>query len=281
MQAGASATKIKHAMTDHEQFLTLYGHVVLFGAVFIEQLGLPIPAGPLLVAAGALTASGRLDPVLTIVGPTGAALAANVIWYELGRRKGIRVLQLLCRISLEPDSCVRQTENAFARHGARSLLVAKFVPGLNTVAPPLAGIFRMRLRRFVLFNLLGTALWVGFFVALGYSFSDQLASVAGEAPRLGARLGALVLGALAVWVAWKFVRRQRFVRRLRIDRITPEELKRKLDAGEKLVIVDLRGSLDFEAEPETIPGARHLEVGRLDGIREELARAPEVILYCT
>ena len=268
-------------MTDHEQFLADYGQAVLFAAVFVEQLGLPIPAGPLLVAAGALAESGRLDPALSVVLPTGAALVANLLWYELGRRKGIRVLQLLCRISLEPDSCVRQTENAFARHGARSLLVAKFVPGLSTVAPPLAGIFRMQLRRFLVFNALGTALWAGTWVALGYAFSDQLASLAAEARRLGARLLTVALASLTIWVGWKFVRRQRFIRSLRIDRITPEELKDKIEAGEKLVIIDLRGSLDFGAEPQTIPGARHVEASGLDGIREELARAPEVILYCT
>src|SRR5438552_2243308 len=145
-------------MIGHQQFLADYGEAVLLAWVFAEQLGVPIPAAPLLLAAGALVGSGRLSPLIAVVLPTAAALTANLIWYELGRRKGIRVLRLLCRISLEPDSCVRQTEEVFARHGARSLLVAKFVPGLNTVAPPLAGIFRMRLRRFVLFNLLGTAL---------------------------------------------------------------------------------------------------------------------------
>jgi membrane protein DedA with SNARE-associated domain len=268
-------------MPGHEQFLADYGQAVLFAAVFAEQMGLPFPAGPILVAAGALAESGRLHPLSTVVSAVAAALAANLIWYELGRRKGIRVLQLLCRLSLEPDSCVRLTENVFAKHGARSLLVAKFVPGLNTVAPPLAGIFRMRLRRFLLFDALGTAIWVGAFVALGYSFGDQLASLVAEAPRLGARLAVIVFAAAAVWIAGKFLRRQRFIRRLRIDRISAEELKWKLDGGEKLVIVDLRGSLDFEAEPQTIPGALHVEAADLDGIREELARAPEVILYCT
>jgi membrane protein DedA with SNARE-associated domain len=268
-------------MSDHQEFLAHYGHALLFAAVFVAELGLPIPSVPLLVAAGALAASGRLDPLLTLALPTAAALAANLIWYELGRRKGIRVLQLLCRIALEPDSCVRQTESTFARHGARSLLVAKFVPGLNTVAPPLAGIFRMRLRRFVLFDGLGAVLWVGAFVAAGYFFSDELAWVGDEGSRLWKQLLVSVVGALTLWIAWKFARRRRFVRQLRIDRITPEELKHKIDAGENLVIVDLRGSLDFEAEPGTIPGARRIAAGSLDGIREELVRAPEVILYCS
>jgi membrane protein DedA with SNARE-associated domain len=268
-------------MTDPRQFLEQYGHALLFAAIFVEQMGMPIPAAPLLVAAGALAESGRLQPLLIVVLPAAAALAANLIWYELGRRRGIGVLRLLCRISLEPDSCVRTTEDAFARHGARSLLVAKFVPGLNTVAPPLAGIFRMRLRRFMLFNALGTLLWTGVYVALGYSFGDQLTWLAGESRRLGRGLVVLVLGALAIWLGAKFLQRRRFIRQLRIDRITPQELKRKLEAGEKLVIVDLRGSVDFEAEPRTIPGAVRAHADQLEDVRAELAAAAEVILYCT
>ena len=159
--------------------------------------------------------------------------------------------------------------------------MAKFVPGLNTVAPPLAGIFRMRLSRFMAFNAVGTVLWAGAFVALGYSFSEQLEWIVDQVPRFGARLLALVVGALTIWIGGKYIRRRRFIRKLRVDRITAQELKRKLDAGEKLVIVDLRGSLDFEAEPSMIPSALRVEASRLDEIRKELAAAPEVILYCT
>jgi membrane protein DedA with SNARE-associated domain len=272
---------LRAAMTAHSEFILHYGYAVVFAWVFLEQLGLPLPAAPLLLGAGALAGVDQLNPVLAVVVPTAAALAANLIWYELGRRRGAPVLQFLCRISLEPDSCVRKTEDIFARHGARSLLAAKFVPGLNTVAPPLAGIFRMRLWRFILFNGIGTALWAGAFVGAGFAFSDQVEWIVDQAPRVGSRLLALVLGTLAAWVAWKFIRRRRFIRKLRIDRITPQELKRKLDAGEPLAIVDLRGSLDFEAEPGTIPGALHMKAGDLDGIRDQLASAPEVILYCT
>ena len=268
-------------MSGPESVITEHGYAAFFAAIFVEQLGLPIPAGPLLVAGGALAKAGRLGVVGIVVLPIAAAIGANLVWYELGVRKGIAVLRLLCRISLEPDSCVRQTESAFAKHGARSLLVAKFVPGLGTVAPPLAGIFRMRLTRFLVFNALGTALWVSAYVTLGYAFGDELAAAALEAPRLGAHVVPIVLGAAVLWIVYKFIRRQRFIRRLRIDRITPDELKRKLDAGEDVVIVDLRGSLDFEAEPQTIPGALRTDASSLDTIRHQLARASEVILYCT
>ena len=262
-------------------FLVRHGYAVLFAWVFAEQVGLPLPAAPLLLAAGALAGTGRLALSVVIALPVVAALLSDVLWYELGRRRGVKVLQLLCRISLEPDSCVRRTENVFARHGARSLLVAKFIPGLNTAAPPLAGIFRMRLDRFLLFDALGSALWVGVFVGLGYVFSDQLERVADRALTLGTWLLVFLLGALGGYIAWKYVKRQRFLRELRIARITPEELKRKLDAGEDVVVVDLRHSLDFEAEPQTIPGAFRLEAAELEQMHEHIPRDRDVVLYCT
>lgn len=268
-------------MNETVHFLLGHGYTVVFLWVFAEQIGLPLPSAPLLLAAGALAGTGRLSLGVAVGLAIIAALGADVLWYELGRRRGIKVLQTLCRISLEPDSCVRRTENAFARHGARSLLVAKFVPGLNTAAPPLAGIVRMRPARFLLFDLLGAGLWVGVLVGLGYLFSDQLERVADRAFALGTGLLALLLGSLGSYVTWKFFKRRRFMRELRIARITPEELKRRLDAGDDVVIVDLRHSLDFEAEPQTIPGAYHLEASELEERQGEIPADREVVLYCS
>src|SRR6202166_801730 len=130
------------------EFLLHHGYVVLLGWVFAEQIGLPLPSMPLLLAAGALAGTGHLSFFASLLYVMLAALAADSIWYQLGRRKGIRVLQLLCRISLEPDSCVRRTEISFARNGPRVLLGAKFIPGLNAMAAPLAGIIKMGWRKF-------------------------------------------------------------------------------------------------------------------------------------
>jgi membrane protein DedA with SNARE-associated domain len=262
-------------------FLIRHGYAVLFAWVFVEQIGLPLPSVPLLLAAGALAGTGRLSLALAISLPILAALLSDVIWYELGRRRGVKVLQLLCRISLEPDSCVRRTENVFARHGARSLLVAKFIPGLNTAAPPLSGIFRMRFGRFLLFDTLGAVLWASVFTGLGYAFSDQLERVVDRALTLGTWFVVLLLAGLFAYIGWKFVMRQRFLRQLRIARITPEELKQKLDAGEDVVIVDLRHSLDFEAEPQTIPGAFRMDAAELEEAHEQIPRDRDVVLYCT
>lgn len=267
-------------MNFHLQFLIRYGYALLFGWVFAEQMGLPIPSIPILLAAGALVGNHKLLAAPAMVFPIVASIIADVAWYELGRRKGIRILQFLCKVSLEPDSCVRRTENVFARSGAKSLLVSKFIPGLNTAAQPLAGIFRMKFGRFLLFDSLGAIIYIGTFLGLGYAFSDQLEHVAGAAARLGVSIVLLLIVSLATWLAWKYYRRQRFIRQLRIDRITARELKSKLDAGEDVVIVDLRGSLDFEAEPAMIPGAVHLDAADLEEVSEELAKASEVVLYC-
>ena len=263
------------------EFLLHHGYALLLAWVFAEQVGLPIPAMPLLLAAGALVGTGHLSFLASLFYTVLAALAADLIWYYLGRRKGIKVLQLLCKISLEPDSCVRRTEGVFAKQGARSLLLAKFLPGLSTVAPPLAGIFHMRLRRFLFYDTLGSLFWASTFLGLGYAFSGQIEHVAEYLASFGGWLLVIVLGALAAYIAYKFIARQRFLRELRISRITVEELKEKIDLGEELVIVDLRHSMDFEADPETIPGAFRMDAKELAEKDDRLPRDREVILYCT
>jgi len=263
------------------EFLLHHGYVVLLGWVFAEQIGLPLPSMPLLLAAGALAGSGNLSFFASLFCVMLAAVAADSIWYQLGRRKGIRILQLLCKISLQPDSCVRRTEGIFSKQGARSLLLAKFIPGLGTVAPPLAGIFHMRRRRFLLFDAAGSLLWGGTFLGLGYVFSGEIERLAEQLASLGGWLLVLILGALAAYITYKFVARQRFLRDLRIARITVDELKEKLDSGEELVIVDLRHSMDFEADPETIPGAFRMDSKELEEKNDRLPRDREIILYCT
>ncbi|HEY2547104.1 MAG TPA: VTT domain-containing protein [Candidatus Acidoferrum sp.] len=263
------------------EFLLHHGYVVLLAWVFAEQCGVPVPSLPLLLAAGALAGSHQLNifPSLFIV--AFAAVCADSLWYQLGHRKGIKVLQFLCKISIEPDSCVRRTEGVFSKQGARSLIFAKFLPGLSTVAPPLAGIFHMRARRFLLFDAIGSLLWGGTFLGIGYIFSGQIERIAERAASLGGWLGVILVGLLASYLSYKFIARKRFMRELRIARISVEELKEKIDAGEDLVIVDLRHSMDFEADPETIPGAFRMDAKELEEKNDLLPRDREVILYCT
>ena len=268
-------------MDETFQFLIRHGYSVLFIWVLAEQLGLPLPATPLLLAAGALAGQGQMNIALAISLAVLASMLGDLSWFQFGRLRGGKVLNLLCKISLEPDSCVRKTEGAFVRHGARSLLIAKFVPGLNTMAPPLAGIIGMRLWRFLVFDGLGALLYIGTFTGLGYIFSNQLELIAARIASLGFSVLAIAVSGLAVYIAWKYVQRRRFIRSLRIARITPEELNRKISEGEEVVIVDLRNSIDFGAEPKTIPGAIRLAPEKVEDGHSLIPRDREIILFCT
>lgn len=263
------------------EFLLHHGYIVLLAWVFAEQAGIPLPSVPLLLAAGALAGSHQMSFFASLAIVVFAAVSADFIWYQLGRRRGIKILQFLCKISIEPDSCVRRTEGIFARQGARSLLVAKFIPGLGVVTPPLAGIFHMRARNFVLFDAIGASLWAGCFLGLGYLFSGEIEHIAARAASLGGWLAVILIAALASYLGYKFIARRRFLYELRIARITVEELKLKLDAGEDIVVVDLRHSVEFEADPETIPGAFRMDAQNIEEHTEQLPRGREVVLYCT
>src|SRR6202790_3754346 len=189
------------------EFLLPHGHVVLLVWVFAEQAGVPVPSLPLLLAAGALAGSHQLNIFASLFVVTFAAVSADSIWYQLGLRKGIKVLQFLCKISIEPDSCVRRTEGVFSKQGARSLIFAKFLPGLSTVAPPLAGVFQMRLSRFMMFDLMGTLLWAGTFLGAGFVFSGQIEQIAAHLAYFGGHFGMVLLTAFVLYIAYKFIDR--------------------------------------------------------------------------
>jgi len=268
-------------MNETLHFITRHGYLVLLCWVFAEQAGVPVPAIPLLLTVGALVSIGRMSLAVAWSVAIAGALVSDILWFELGRRRGIRVLHFLCRISLEPDSCVRDTQGVFARHGAPSLLVAKFVPGLGAAAAPLAGVVKMPLGRFLLFDALGAGLWSGTYLGLGIAFSRQLERVAMLGSRLGATLFLLLALALGSFVAWKYIRRHRFLLALRQARITPEELRARMQAGEEIVLVDLRHLLSLEADPELIPGAKWIDPEKLEQQAGTIPRDREVILYCT
>ncbi len=268
-------------MNEVIQFLIQHSYAVLFVWVLAEQIGMPMPAAPMLLAAGALAGRGLLHFTLAFILAVLACLISDLLWYQIGRRKGASVLSLLCRISLNPDSCVRRTVDLFYRYGARSLLLAKFLPGLGTVTPTLAGTFRMNGLRFFFYDGLGACFWVGSFLGLGYLLSDQIEEVAIHAARLGTSLVGLVLGILTAFIFWKFNQRQRFLHHLRIARITPEELKKKLDAGEEVMVLDVRHPLEFAADPRTIPGAFYVRLEELDKEDTRIPRDRDVVIYCS
>ncbi|HEU4686001.1 MAG TPA: VTT domain-containing protein [Nitrospira sp.] len=262
-------------MQETLDFLTQYGGLVLFGVVFAEQIGFPIPAVPVLVAAGVLAETGHMN-LWTAVGVTvAAALLADGIWYELGRRHGRKILNLLCRIALEPDSCVRRTEVFFAGHGPVSLIISKFIPGLSTIAPPLAGIVGLTLPWFLLYDGLGVLIWSGGSIGIGYIFGDQIEYAIGYTDHVAPAIGLLLAG-LLLYVVSKALYRRHQLRR--VPRITVEELSEKLGTENPPVLIDLRGRPEVESDPG-IPGALYLSL-------DELAHQPllsperETVLYC-
>jgi len=267
------------ALTETIHFVERHGYSLLFGWVLAEQGAIPLPSVPLLLAAGSLARTGRLSFGLALAACMAGALLADMLWFQLGRRRGPRVLRWICRISLEPDSCVRSTENVFGRFGLRSLLVSKFVPGLNAVAAPLAGNSSEPAWRFALYDVTGAALWAGTYLALGYIFSEQLETVLSYASGMGSGLLIVIAALFAIWIAWKVLQRRRFLRKLKVARITPAELRELLESGDEPFIVDLRSAIDHDPSP--IPHTVRVSIEDLSAGRHEIPRDREIILFCT
>lgn len=261
--------------------LRQHGYLALFGVLLIDQMGIPMPSLPLLMGAGALVGLGYLHPIPALLAVVLGALLADLAWYELGRRRGAAILGTLCKISLEPDSCVQQTEGVFDRYGDRCLLFAKFIPGLSTVTPPVAGMIGLPLRRFVLLDGLGVVLWAGFFGGLGWLFAGHIEWMLMRAQQWGATLGQLLAGGFLLYLGVKAWHRYRFLRTLRIARVTPEELHEMLGGPEAPFIVDLRNRLQQAAHGVFLPGAHRLAVEELAQRAHELPRDRDIVVYCS
>ncbi|HXY61369.1 MAG TPA: VTT domain-containing protein [Nitrospirota bacterium] len=261
-------------------FLIEHGYAVLFIWIFAETMGLPVPSAPLLIMVGALAGGGEMNVFLCISIGLCAALPSDIFWYSMGRQRGVRVLSWVCRISLEPDSCVRKTEDIYSRFGARALLAVKFLPGLSAVSTPLAGVIHMRLPRFLFFASAGILIWVGTYTLIGYIFSEELETTLAYGMGMGRTLSVFVVGGVAIYTLRKYALRRRFIRELSIARITPEELKKKLDGGEDIMIIDVRHKLDFETDPFVIPGALRISFEQADS-NPAVSKDREVVVYCT
>ena len=268
-------------MADTLQFVVQHGYLLLFFWVLAEQAGLPIPAAPLLLAAGALAGQHQLNFALIVMVAATGSLVSDTFWYFFGKRNGPIVLNFLCKIALEPDSCVRRTESTFTRFGIQTLLICKFVPGLNTAAPALSATAGIGLPQFLLFDWLGALLWSSAFAGLGLLFSKQLDRVAHDITQFGSLTLLLVIAGIGGYIAYKLYERRRFLKQVAGVRITPGELKDKLDAGETLTIIDLRHPLDLLPDPRTLPGALRISPEELERRQTEITRDGEIVLFCT
>jgi membrane protein DedA with SNARE-associated domain/rhodanese-related sulfurtransferase len=257
-----------------------HGYAMLFGYVLVSQLGVPLPSGPIIMAAGALGAAGRIGVGTSVAIVVFASLCADSLWYLLGRTRGSRVVRILCRISLEPEACVRKTENAVGRYGARFLLIAKFFPGFGLMAAPVAGQAKMGYLHFVAFDSAGALIWALTYVLLGLFLGERIERNA-YLFQVAARFAAVaVLVAVVGVVVVRLIRRRRFRRLVATARITPAELKTRMDLGEPIYVIDLRHPLLLGAEPHSLPGAVHLTPDQVIARQDVIPKDSEIVLFC-
>ncbi len=264
----------------HTQLFSLLEHycvLIVFVSVLIDQLGIPIPAVPVLVVAGSLAANGRASAALVFAAAVVATLIADAVWFLIGRTYGIRVLKTLCRISLEPDSCVSQTQNRFERWGVNSIVIAKFVPGLGAIAPPLAGALQVSWLRFMGLSLIASSLWAAVGLGAGMIFKGPIA----ELERIGGIAAAGLGMALAIYIAYKWRQRRRFLASLRMARISVDDLYALLTAKQDPLILDLRTLTARSLQPHWIPTAIHAPLEELEHWLKDYSREREIIVYCT
>jgi len=248
--------------------------------VLVQQLGAPIPATPVLMLAGAHAAD---DPLYGLYA-LGLAILASALgslpWFWAGRRYGYRVLKLMCRISLSPDSCVRQTENLFQRYGVAALVVAKFVPGLARVGPPLAGTFRFGVPGFLLFYGAGNALWAGAGLLAGLVLHDEIGWLMDWLALFSGQALLIVVGIVALYVAFRWIVRRRFLNSLRASRIGVAELKAMIGRGEAPIVLDVRSRTHRQLDPRMLPGARAVDLDELEAALPQLPSGRDIVVYC-
>jgi membrane protein DedA with SNARE-associated domain/rhodanese-related sulfurtransferase len=258
-----------------------YGLALIFTNVLLEQVGLPIPAIPTLIVAGALAAEGKFSWLAIFGTAFVACMAGDVLWYLAGRRYGRRVMALLCRVSLSPDSCVRQTEVRFERWGGLTLVLSKFIPGLSTIAPPLAGAMRLGWPSFLLLNGLGAAIWAGVAIGAGMLFHSGINELIARLEDLGTLAVEAIAVLLGGYIALKWWERRRFYKMLRIARIGVRDLRALIDGGRRPVVVDVRSRSSRDLDRRFIPGALAMDIAEVDARLEELPTDREIIFYCT
>ncbi len=262
-------------------FLLKYGYLILFVWVMLEQIGMPIPSVPLILTAGTLTATHQMNSMGVLLSIVLACMVSDSVWYLLGGRYGNSMVNLLCRISMEPATCVRKTQNVFSKHGPRALLWAKFVPGLSAVAAPIAGQTHVAYWRFLAYDLAGSTFWALTFLLAGRFFGDAIKRNGNLLHWMGHFAGALIFLLILSFFGYRIWKQNRFLRQVATARVTPQELKRMMDEGESPFIVDLRHPLDYLPDPRVVPTAIRMGPDEVAKRATELPRDRDIILYCT
>jgi membrane protein DedA with SNARE-associated domain len=258
-----------------------HGYLFLFFYMLAVTAGLPIPADPVLLLMGAMVGNHRYFLIPALAAVVIPALLGDTLWYQLGRHKGRSILGLLCRLSLEPDTCVRKTEAIFVKRGAGALLFAKFIPGMGLVSTSLAGVSKMQYWRFLLADAAGCTLWAGAYLLLGRVFYREIDSLMRLLGLFGRRAGIVVLTLITLYVLGKYFQRRRFLRKLRINRVTPPEARALLDGGEPVTVIDLRHPAEIQREGMKIAGAIVVRPDDLRSLSHEIPESQQIILYCS
>jgi membrane protein DedA with SNARE-associated domain/rhodanese-related sulfurtransferase len=258
-----------------------FGVLVIVASVFVDQIGLPLPAMPVLILAGAIAATSPLSAAELFLSAIGACLIANAAWYLAGRWYGSAVMKLLCRISINPDSCVSETQLHFERWGSSALVAAKFIPGLSLLASPLAGATGMNWFRFARFSALGAAIWVGTGLGIGIVLRPQIDDLLPLLQRVGSKAVVLLVALLLAYFFYKWFRRRQFFAALRMARISASQLFQLIQAGATPLIVDVRSATAHALDPRTVPGALRIALADAKEHLAQLPRDRDIVLYCT
>jgi membrane protein DedA with SNARE-associated domain/rhodanese-related sulfurtransferase len=268
-------------MPDLIDLVFQYGAVLVFAATLAARIGAPVPAAPVLAVAGAAAVSAQGSLVTLLAAAVVANLLGDGLWFWAGRRYGYQVLKLLCRISMSPDSCVRQSEAFIGRWGGSSLIAAKFVPGISVVAPPMAGALGMSILAFIGFETLAALIWAGLLLALGAAFSAQIREVLALMSAFGAIALVAVTVLFLIYLAVRYLRRRAFLREVGMSRISVGELRELIEGGAQPVVIDVRSDVGRSLDARRIPGALGVELaGFKRPLIATLPRDREIVLYC-
>jgi membrane protein DedA with SNARE-associated domain/rhodanese-related sulfurtransferase len=277
---GARRRYSSRSMRDLVSLLVQHGVLIVFVATLAARIGVPVPASPLLVVAGGLAVGGEFSWLTALAGSIAANVIGDGLWFQAGRRHGHRVMRLLCRISLSPDSCVRQSESLILRWGGSSLIAAKFLPGVSVVAAPMAGALGMSWLRFFVYELVAATIWTVLFMALGMVFSGQIQQILGIMASTGTAAVILLLLVLAVVLAVRYWRRRGFLREVEMSRITVDDLHELMSAGHEPLVIDVRSEASIKIDGRRIPGALSVELNAMREKAAELPRDRDIVLYC-
>lgn len=266
---------------DFVNLIAAYSYWIVLAVTFVDQFGTPVPAIAILLAAGAVAGEGHTSLAGVLAAAWLGTMAADFILFQAGRWRGAPLMRGLCSFSLAPDTCVRKTEASFQGLGWKALVVAKFIPGLALFAAPVAGALRMPLAPFLIFDSLGSLLYNVVVIGIGYLLHDQLDRVLGWFKALGSTAIPVVIGAILIYWAIRIFEKRSILRSLRSRRLTPQELWRKFDSGDRMKIIDLRTAISAEAAPHCLPGALRVDPEDLETRHAEIPKDCDIVLYCT